>query len=254
MSFNKLTLIREFGLGVGMTLFLCLAPQDSAFWIGAVFVGMFTIYETFPDFHWIPAWTLYKVVAGDEEMLQGALRIAVQFGAALLGGIVGYQLLNVDMAVHYPMYTHSDDWRSLVWAALVWAGWLALTNHAGGQKDSFRRNLGLTATFVSANFILQGIAEDSILNSAVNFGRLVGAKIYFDGQDAPAAEPNFDQLWLVLLGPVLGAVGAWVALQLDGKIAIWAAEPAEKEETQAVYGSTGDNANQDEAAAKKEEA
>lgn len=246
MALGKLVLAREFGLGVGMTLFLCLAPQSSAFFTGALFVGMFTIYETFPEFHWVPAWTLYKIVAKEEDPVQGAVRVAVQFGASTLAAIIGYQLLATDVAATYPTFAHDDDWRSFLWAALIWGAWLGLTNHGNKKEDgTFRRNFALTATFCSANYILQGIAGDCILNSAVNFGRTIGAQIYYKNSDRtglPASPVEMEKLWLVICSPLVGVMLAYVFLKLDDKIAAWDAPAADKDETTAVYGSTGDNA------------
>jgi len=251
MPVSKLTLSREFGLGVGMTLFVCATPQADPIYTLALFVGMFTIYETFPEFHWVPAWTLFKIVNKEEDIVQGGLRVATQFLAATLAAIIGYQLLAFDNAAVWPTFNHvtgdMEEWRALLWTALVFAAWVALCNHSGQKdKDSFRRNLGLTLTYCSANYLMQGIARNYILNSAVNFGRFIGAKIYADGDDALEG-PDMKYLWIVLCGPLLGVVLAKVALIVDTAISGWDAPDAAGEETTAIYGSTG-NANADPAA------
>jgi len=235
----KVTLAREFFLGVGMTAFMCLAPQDFLVYTLALFVGMFTIYETFPEFHWVPAWTVYKIVAKEEDMAQGALRLLTQFLAATISAVISYQLLAFDAAVAYPTFSHEDDWRALLWTALIFGCWLALTNHSGQQaKGSFRRNLALTLTFCSANWLLQGIQSDGILNSAVNFGRTIGAKVYADRKEEMEA-PELKKLWITICGPLLGVAFAYLALLVDTTFEGWAAPAADGEETTAIYGSTG---------------
>lgn len=244
MFTSKLTLCREFFLGVGMTLFLCVAPQSDPIFTLALFLGMFTIYETFPEFHWVPAWTLYKIVNKEEDIVHGCLRIATQFLAATLAGIIGYQLLDVPAGIAYPAIPVEDDWRALVWVALIFGAWIALTQHGNAkEKDSFRRNFALTATFCSANYMFQGFAQDCILNSAVNFGRLVGAKVYYGGhKDEIPTEPSLEKIWILIVGPLVGVVLAYVGLMVD----TWIAEkdaPAtgNNEETTAVYGATSND-------------
>jgi len=243
MALSKLTLVREFFLGAGMTAFLCFAPQENALFTLALFVGMFTFYETFPEFHWAPAVTLWKIIAKEEDVVQGLVRIFVQFAAATLAAIVGYKLLDFDANVAHPQFMHEDDIRALIWTALVWAAWIGLCNH-GGKKDegSLRRNLALTLTFCSGNYLLQGLASDCILNSAVNFGRYIGAKMYIDGkEDILTASPDMSKIWLVLCGPALGVALAWVAIRFDEAVAGWDAPAADGEETTAIYGSTENN-------------
>jgi len=237
---SKITLIREFFLGAGMTAFLCFAPQNDPIFTLALFVGMFTFYETFPEFHWAPAVTLWKIIAKEEDVAQGVVRLVVQFLAATLAAIVGYKLLDFSDNVAHPSFRHEDEWRALLWTALVWGAWISLCNH-GGKKDkgSLRRNLALTFTFCSGNYLLQGIASDCILNTAVNFGRFIGAKIYIDGkEDVLTSAPDMKKLWLIVCGPLLGVALAWVFLKFDESVAAWDAPEAGGEETTAIYGST----------------
>lgn len=249
MSVCKLTIFREFAIGAGATVFLCLAPQNTEFWPGILFAVYFTVLEVFPDFHWVPAITAFQMLSKKEDTTQGLCRIAAQFISAILGGIIGYQLLDSGDAA-YPKF-EGDDWRNFVWMLLIWSTWLALTNHAGNQSDGFRRNLAHTAAFVSANYVLQAVGADCMLNGAVNFGKTVGAKIYLDDQTNGAEVDLKDTWWLLLLTPFVGAVLGFLALKVDDYVAGWAAPAAGNEETTAVYGSTG---NKDEDGDKKAEA
>jgi len=244
MGLSKTALCREFCLGLGMTLFLCAAPmQNIGFFTVTLFIGMFTFYETFPEFHWCPAITLWKIVSKEEDLTQGVVRILVQFASATLAAILGYKTLDGSAAsateVVMPNFVHEEDWRNVVWAALIWAAWIGLINHEGKKEEgTLRRNLALTFTFCSANYVLQGIAADCILNSAVNVGRSIGARMYIDEQAWTSDNPNLKKLWLHFVGPVLGVALAWVFLWIDAKVAAMEAPNADGEETTALYGST----------------
>jgi glycerol uptake facilitator-like aquaporin len=172
------------GLG-GASASLALAPALSLLALTLLFGAQATFN---------PAVSLGLALNGRLPLTRLVPTLAAQFGGALLAGVILRILLR--SAILGTTTTQMPGLAALTLEALLtfWLTWVYL---ALAERDNLTAALAISAT-VAASIFWAGHLSGASMNPARSFGPALAAM-------------DFSDLWIFLIGPFLGAIGAGAA-------------------------------------------